>query len=71
MAAAIDRPKISPRSVVAQTLDAIEAGAEEVLTDDRTRAIKAGLPHDLTAVYPAVEANWRASRPAQPRPADR
>jgi NAD(P)-dependent dehydrogenase (short-subunit alcohol dehydrogenase family) len=58
MAAGVDLAKISPRSVVDQTLDGIAAGAEEILTDDRTRAIKAALPHDLTTIYPEVQATW-------------
>jgi NAD(P)-dependent dehydrogenase (short-subunit alcohol dehydrogenase family) len=63
MAALLDVPKISPRSVVDQTLDGIEAGAQEVLTDDRTRSIKAALPDDLTAIYPAQQAGWDAFHP--------
>lgn len=43
MAAGVDGPKISPAEVVAQTLDAIEADREEVLADQVTREVKAGL----------------------------
>ncbi|MFI6323594.1 SDR family oxidoreductase [Nonomuraea sp. NPDC050556] len=43
MAARVNAPKISPDEVVAQTLDAIEAGREEVLADQLTRDVKAGL----------------------------
>jgi len=53
-------PKVSPHSVVDQTLDAIEAGAEEVLCDDRTRSVKAALPDDLTLIYPPHQATWDA-----------
>lgn len=56
-----DLPKISPDSVARQVLDGIEAGAEEILCDDRTRAVKASLPHDLTAIYPAFQARWDAT----------
>ena len=63
MAALLDVPKISPRSVVDQTLDGIEAGAQEVLTDDRSRSIKAALPDDLAAIYPAQQARWDAVHP--------
>jgi NAD(P)-dependent dehydrogenase (short-subunit alcohol dehydrogenase family) len=59
-----DLPKISPDSVGRQVLDGIDAGAEEVLCDDRTRAVKANLPHDLTAIYPAFQARWDAAHPA-------
>jgi NAD(P)-dependent dehydrogenase (short-subunit alcohol dehydrogenase family) len=58
MAAAVNLPKISPESVAEQTLDAIEAGAEEVLADERTRTLKANLPDDLTAIYPGVQKMW-------------
>ena len=53
-------PKVSPQSVVDQALDGIEAGAEEVLCDDRTRSVKAALPNDLAEVYPAHQARWDA-----------
>ncbi|MDX8037174.1 SDR family oxidoreductase [Lentzea sp. BCCO 10_0856] len=43
MAAAQDGPKISPESVVSQVLQAIQNGDDEVLADDRTRAVKAAL----------------------------
>jgi NAD(P)-dependent dehydrogenase (short-subunit alcohol dehydrogenase family) len=56
-------PKISPQSVVDQTLDGIEAGAEEVLCDDRTRSVKAALPNDLAAIYPVHQARWDALHP--------
>jgi NAD(P)-dependent dehydrogenase (short-subunit alcohol dehydrogenase family) len=46
------RAKLSARSVAEQTLAAIVDGREEVLTDDRTRQIKAALPHDLETLYP-------------------
>lgn len=39
----IDAPKIAPEDVVSQVLQAIENGDEEVLADDRTRAVKASL----------------------------
>lgn len=56
-------PKISPQSVVDQVLDGIEAGAEEVLCDDRTRKVKAALPHDLAEIYPVHQATWDARHP--------
>jgi NAD(P)-dependent dehydrogenase (short-subunit alcohol dehydrogenase family) len=62
-------PKVSPQSVVDQALDGIEAGAEEVLCDDRTRLVKAALPDDLAAIYPPHQATWDALNPGidQPR----
>ncbi|MDQ8020327.1 MAG: SDR family oxidoreductase [Moraxellaceae bacterium] len=39
----VEAPKSKPEDVVAQALQAIEAGAEEVLADDISRQVKAGL----------------------------
>jgi NAD(P)-dependent dehydrogenase (short-subunit alcohol dehydrogenase family) len=61
-AAFADLPKVSPQRVVDQALDGIEAGAEEVLCDDRTRSVKAALPDDLVAIYPQHQARWDAAR---------
>lgn len=46
----IDMPKSSPDVIVAQALDGLESGAEEVLADDFTRQVKRGLSAD-PAVY--------------------
>ena len=46
----IDLPKSSPELIVRRTLDALEAGAEEVLADERARQIKQGLSAE-PAVY--------------------
>jgi NAD(P)-dependent dehydrogenase (short-subunit alcohol dehydrogenase family) len=46
----LDVPKSSPEVIVARTFDALEAGAEEVLADEQTRAVKQGLSAD-PAVY--------------------
>jgi NAD(P)-dependent dehydrogenase (short-subunit alcohol dehydrogenase family) len=57
MAAGVDAPKSSPEEVVAQVLDAVEAGRVEVLADDRTRAAKAALsniPEVMPAPSPAL-----------------
>lgn len=55
-------PKHDPADVAALVLDAIEAGQEEVLADDRTRTMKASLPRDLELIYPEVEKAWLAGR---------
>ncbi|MDB5874759.1 MAG: short chain dehydrogenase family protein [Ramlibacter sp.] len=39
----IDMPKSTPAEVVTRALDALEAGAEEVLADEVTRQVKRGL----------------------------
>ncbi|GAA4985238.1 NAD(P)-dependent dehydrogenase (short-subunit alcohol dehydrogenase family) [Nonomuraea thailandensis] len=54
MAASVDAPKTSPGSVAEQALDGIEADAPEVLADDLSRQVKAGLAADLAALYPQL-----------------
>jgi len=46
----LDVPKVSPRSVVITAFDALEAGASEVLADERTRMVKVGLTAE-PAIY--------------------
>jgi NAD(P)-dependent dehydrogenase (short-subunit alcohol dehydrogenase family) len=50
-ALAVGVPKVSPESVAEQTIAAIVAGRKEVLADERTRQVKAALPHDLDVLY--------------------
>jgi NAD(P)-dependent dehydrogenase (short-subunit alcohol dehydrogenase family) len=56
MAAGIDAPKTSPRSVAVQALDGIEANALEVIADELTRQVKAGLAADPAILYPQLAA---------------
>ena len=56
----IDAEKISPQSVAAQIVAAIEADAEEVLADPTSEMVKGALANDLTALYPALQAQWDA-----------
>ena len=58
MAVNVAETKGSPGDVAAQTLDAVQCGDEEVLTDDSTRDVKASLPSDLTSLYPDVQKRW-------------
>jgi hypothetical protein len=60
MAAGVPGDKISPQSVASQIIAALEADAEEVLADPTSEAVKAALPNDLTALYPALQAQWDA-----------
>jgi len=60
MATGVDAEKVSPRSVASQIVAALEAGAEEVLADPTSEMVKAALPNDLTALYPALQAQWDA-----------
>lgn len=39
----VDAPKASAADIVAHALDGLESGADEVLADERTRLVKAGL----------------------------
>jgi NAD(P)-dependent dehydrogenase (short-subunit alcohol dehydrogenase family) len=50
----VDAPKSTPGDNAALALDGIEAGAYEVLADDVTRGVKAGLSGDLAALYPQL-----------------
>ncbi len=60
MAARVSATKLSPRTVAAQALDAVESGVREVLADASARRIKALLPDDQTEIYPAMEKSWDA-----------
>ena len=60
MAAGANGEKVSPQSVASQIVAAIEADAEEVLADATSEMVKAALPNDLTALYPALQAQWDA-----------
>jgi NAD(P)-dependent dehydrogenase (short-subunit alcohol dehydrogenase family) len=61
MAAGISGDKISPESVAQQVFDAVEAGQIEVLTDERTRFVKASLSRDHELIYPPIEEFWVAA----------
>jgi NAD(P)-dependent dehydrogenase (short-subunit alcohol dehydrogenase family) len=54
MTAGIDAPKSSPDDVAAQAIDGLESGVHEVLADDVSRHVRAGLSGELTSLYPAL-----------------
>jgi len=54
LAAGVDAPKSDPRDIAVLALDGVEAGAHEVLGDDLTRQVKAGLAGDLAGLYPQL-----------------
>jgi NAD(P)-dependent dehydrogenase (short-subunit alcohol dehydrogenase family) len=60
LTAGFDAPKSRPEDVVRIALDALEAGASEVLADDYTRAVHAGLSAPAPIYLAAVV------RPSQP-----
>lgn len=56
MIASVDAPKSAPEDVVKSALDGIEAGAFEVLADDVSHQVKAGLAAPIEAMYPQLAA---------------
>jgi NAD(P)-dependent dehydrogenase (short-subunit alcohol dehydrogenase family) len=65
MAAGVSAEKLSPESVAKQIVTAIANDAEEVLADATSEMVKAALPNDLTALYPAFQAQWDAEMAEQ------
>jgi NAD(P)-dependent dehydrogenase (short-subunit alcohol dehydrogenase family) len=61
LVATVDAPKIAPEDVARQTVEAIAAGREEVLSDDVSRNVKAALPNDLEALYPDIQQQYDAA----------
>lgn len=47
MTRGLDTPKAQPEDVVRQAFDAIEAGQEEVTTDETTRRVRGGLSQSV------------------------
>lgn len=60
MAAEFEAEKIAPDAVVRTVLAALEAGQPEVLVDNFTRNIKAGLSDDQNLIYPEVAREFAA-----------
>lgn len=54
MTAGVDAPKATAADVARLAVDGIEGGAHEVLADDITRQVKAGLSAGLDALYPEL-----------------
>ncbi|MEW1911889.1 SDR family oxidoreductase [Kitasatospora sp. NPDC085895] len=52
----ITAPKADPVDVAHRALDGIESDAHEVLADDLSRQVKAGLAGDLAVLYPQLAA---------------
>ncbi|MDR2329720.1 MAG: SDR family oxidoreductase [Comamonas sp.] len=48
----LEAPKSSPADIVSRTLDALEAGLDEVLADDLTQQVKRGLAADRPSYLP-------------------
>lgn len=56
MAIGVDSPKLAPADVVRAAYDGVEAGEFEVLADDLSRRVKAGLAGPLKVLYPQLRA---------------
>ncbi len=56
-----DVDKIAPSAVATAALDGLESGTPEVLVDDQTREVKAGLSDDHRLIYPGVEEQFAAA----------
>jgi NAD(P)-dependent dehydrogenase (short-subunit alcohol dehydrogenase family) len=52
----VDAPKLDPALIAGLALDGVEAGADEVLADDITRGVQAGLSKGVAALYPKAAA---------------
>jgi NAD(P)-dependent dehydrogenase (short-subunit alcohol dehydrogenase family) len=59
--ASFDVPKIAPREVAVAAFEGLEAGEPEVLVDEWSREVKAGLSDDQRLIYPGVEADFAAA----------
>lgn len=56
MAAGVDAPKSAPADVARLALDGVAAGEPEVLADEVSRQVQAGLAGGVRALYPALAA---------------
>jgi hypothetical protein len=54
MAAGMDAPKANPADVAALAIDAVAAGDYEVLADDTSRGVQAGLSNGVAGLYPQL-----------------
>ncbi len=64
LTAGLDTDKIPPARVAGSALDALEAGAAEAVVDEFSATVKAGLSDDQRLIYPGVQAEFDAARPA-------
>ncbi len=57
MAAHATGPKMDPAKLVTSVLDAVEGGEYEVLADETSVQLKAGLSASIEALYPQLASN--------------
>lgn len=58
LTAGLDVPKLAPADVAAAVIAGIQAGGEEIVIDEISRSVKAGLSDDQRLVYPGIEATY-------------
>lgn len=56
MTAGVDAPKNDPADVVRTAYDGVEAGDAEILADEISRRVKAGLAAPIETLYPQLNA---------------
>ncbi len=54
MAASVTAPKADPAAIAALALDGLEAGSYEIVADDTSRQVLAGLSGGVAALYPGL-----------------
>jgi len=54
MAKSVEAPKADPADIARTAIDGIEAGQAEIIADDTSRAVQAGLSGGVAALYPKV-----------------
>jgi hypothetical protein len=54
MTRGIEAPKLDPADVVRTAYDGLAVGEFEILADDVSRQVKAGLAQPVTALYPQL-----------------
>jgi NAD(P)-dependent dehydrogenase (short-subunit alcohol dehydrogenase family) len=54
LTAGVDGPKLDPAAVAALALDQLAAGVPEILADDLSRQVRAGLAGGVAALYPTL-----------------
>jgi hypothetical protein len=54
MAAAVTAPKEDPAKIARLAVDGIEAGRYEIVADDRSEQVLAGLSGGVGALYPSL-----------------
>jgi NAD(P)-dependent dehydrogenase (short-subunit alcohol dehydrogenase family) len=62
MTASLDVPKVTPQEIAVKTIEAIAAGQEEVLADQRSLDVRAALATDPQAFYRRIQENWDHAR---------